>query len=203
MGYEILNEPATGSYPRTHWVTQRVVRWESQILTAIRAVDQQRTVVFMLRGGPSMGAQDADLTRFGSLQHLALDVHDYFAGGGGSGYKRGGENVSSGYRSTLQGGAYTGTSDSQAAYLAVPLGAARRWNIPLIVGEWGAFNDQPGQDVYQQQMVDLFAAEGVGWARWSLDSRERLALLTRDLSLTPAALQLRDLLAQESAAAGG
>ncbi len=203
MGYEILNEPPTGSYPRTHWVSQRVAGWESKILTAIRAVDQLRTVVFMLRGGPSMGAQGADLTRFGSLQHLALDVHDYFAGSGGSGYKRDGENVSSGYRSTLQGGAYSGTTASQAAYLAVPLGAARRWDIPLIVGEWGAFNDQPGQDVYQQQMVDLFAAEGVSWARWSLDSRERLALLSRDLSLTPAALQLRDLLAQQPAAVGG
>jgi endoglycosylceramidase len=195
LGYEILNEPATGSFARTHWVTQRVVRWEAGILEAIRAVDPQRTVVFMLRGGPSMGAQGADLKRFGSLDHLALDVHDYFAGTGGSGYKHDGENVSSLYRSTLQGGGYRGTTASQAEYLAVPLGAARRWNIPLLVGEWGAFNDQPGLDAYQQQMVALFESEGVSWARWSLDNRERLGLLTRDLSPTPAALQLEQLIA--------
>jgi endoglycosylceramidase len=206
LGYEILNEPATGNFARTHWVTQRVVRWEAGILTAIRAVDPLRTVVFMLRGGPSMGAQGADLKRFGSLDHLALDVHDYFTGTGGSGYKRDGENVSSEYRSTLQGGPYVGTYASQAEYLAVSLGAARHWNIPLIVGEWGAFNDQPGLDAYQQQMVSLFESEGVSWARWSLDNRERLALLTRDLMPTPAAVQLEQLIAAlppTGAAAGG
>jgi hypothetical protein len=206
LGYEILNEPATGNFPRTHWVTQRVLRWEAGTLAAIRAVDPQRTVVFMLRGGPSMGAQGADLKRFGSLDHLALDVHDYFAGTGGSGYEHGGENVSSGYRSTLQGGPYRGTSASQAEYLAVSLAAARRWNIPLVVGEWGAFNDQPGLDTYQQQMVALFESDGVSWARWSLDGRERLSLLTRDLSPTPAAVQLEQLIAAlpaTGAATGG
>jgi endoglycosylceramidase len=204
LGYEILNEPATGGFPRTGWVTRRVVRWESRILAAIRAVDSQRTVVFMLRGGPSMGAQAADLSAFGSLDHLALDVHDYFAGTGGSGYKRDGENVSSGYRSTLQGGPYRGTLESQALYLDVPLTAARRWNMPLIVGEWGAFNDTAGLDVYQRQMVSLFESEGISWARWSLDSKERLGLLARDLIPTPAAEQLAELIAQPpSAAAGG
>jgi hypothetical protein len=202
LGYEILNEPATGNFPRTHWVTQRVVRWEAGILAAIRAVDPRRTVVFMLRGGPSMGAEGADLKRFGSLDHLALDVHDYFAGTGGSGYKHGGENVSSQYRSTLQGGPYSGTPASQAEYLAVPLAAARRWNIPLVVGEWGAFTDQPGLDAYQQQMVELFESQGVSWARWSLDSRERLALLTRDLSPTPALVQLAQLITALPATGG-
>lgn len=202
LGYEILNEPATGNFPRTHWVTQRVVRWEAGILAAIRAVDPRRTVVFMLRGGSSMGAEGADLKRFGSLDHLALDVHDYFAGTGGSGYKHGGENVSSQYRSTLQGGPYSGTPASQAKYLAVPLAAARRWNIPLVVGEWGAFTDQPGLDAYQQQMVELFESQGVSWARWSLDSRERLALLTRDLSPTPALVQLAQLITALPATGG-
>jgi hypothetical protein len=202
LGYEILNEPATGGFRRTHWATQRVLRWESKILDAIRAVDSERTVVFMLRGGPSMGAQGADLSPFGSIDHLALDVHDYFAGTGGSGYKHDGENVSSGYHSTLQGGPYRGTAASQAQYLDVALTAARRWNIPLIVGEWGAFGDLPGLEAYQQQMVTLFEAEGVSWARWSLDNKERLGLLRRDLTPKPDAEQLAQLIAQAAASGG-
>jgi cellulase (glycosyl hydrolase family 5) len=203
LGYEILNEPPTGGFPRTHWTTQRVVRWEAKILAAIRQVDPQRTVVFMLRGGPSMGAPGADLSSFGSLEHLALDVHDYFAGTGGSGYKHDGENVSSGYRSTLKGDPYQGSSESQGEYLSVSLTAARRWGIPLIVGEWGAFGDLPGLDTYQQQMVSLFDAEGVSWARWSLDNRERLGLLNRDLTPKPDAEQLAELIAQAPEAAAG
>jgi endoglycosylceramidase len=202
LGYEILNEPATGGFPATHWTTQRVVHWESKILAAIRAVDAERTVVFMLRGGTSMGAQGADLASFGSLEHLVLDVHDYFAGTGGSGYTDDGENVSSEYRSTLQGRAYQGETASQEQYLDVPLIAARRWGIPLIVGEWGAFADLPGIDAYQQQMVSLFEADGVSWARWSLDNKERLGLLNRDLTPKPAAEQLAQLIAA-SAASGG
>jgi len=205
LGYEILNEPATGGARRTHALTQRVVRWQARILDAIRAVDAERTVVFMLRGGPSMGAQAADLSPFGSLDHLALDVHDYFAGTGGSGYKRDGENVSFGYRSTLQGLPYRGTAASQADYLAVSLSAATRWNIPLMVGEWGAFNGRAGLRAYQRQMVSLFDAEGLSWARWSLDTRERLGLLTRASSLRPAAEQLSELIARSAApaASGG
>ncbi len=205
LGYEIMNEPATGAYSSGHWLTQRVVRWESRILTAIRLADPRRTVVFMLRGGPSLGAKGADLSAFGSLDHLALDVHDYFAATGGSGYSPDGENTSLGFRSTLQGGRYRGTSESQSQYLDVSLAAAKSWNMPLIVGEWGAFNGTPGLSVYQRQMVSLFEEKGVSWARWSLYNRERLGLLTRNLIPTPAAEQLAELIAHppSPAATGG
>src|SRR4051812_36216088 len=56
MGYEIMNEPDTGTLPRNHATTQLLVRWEAQVLGRLRAVDDTRTTVFMLRGGPSMGA---------------------------------------------------------------------------------------------------------------------------------------------------
>src|SRR6478752_1640400 len=143
MGYEIMNEPDTGSLPRNHATTQLVVRWEAQVLGRLRVVDDTRTTVFMLRGGPSMGALHANLADFGSLGHLALDVHDYFAGTGGSGYKPDGENVSSDYQSLLRGGPYRGTIGSQAAYLDVGVRAARRFGVPLMVGEWGAFRTMP------------------------------------------------------------
>ena len=148
------------------------------------------------------GLINADLSGWKTLGNVALDVHDYFAGTGGSGYTDDGENVSSGYRSTLKGSAYSGTAASQEQYLDVSLAAARRWDIPLIVGEWGAFADLPGIDAYQQQMVSLFEADGVSWARWSLDNTERLGLLSRDFTPKPAAEQLAQLIAA-SAASGG
>jgi hypothetical protein len=194
MGYEIMNEPDTGTLPRNHATTQLVVRWEAQVLGRLRAVDDTRTTVFMLRGGPSMGALHADLTDFGPLGHLALDVHDYFAGTGGSGYKPDGENVNSQYTSTLQGAPYTGTLASQAAYLDVGVRAARRFGVPLIEGEWGAFRSMPGIEVYQSQMVTLLDSMGISWARWSLDRAEELSVLNRDGSPTPAATQLQQLL---------
>lgn len=196
MGYEILNEPDPGDLlPRNHATTQLVVGWESGILADLRAVDPVRTVVFMTRGGPSMGALHANLQSFGSLEHLALDVHDYFGGTGGSGYKPNGENVSSEYTSTLVGQPYSGTAESQAEYLQVDLDAARRWDIPMIVGEWGAKRTATGLGVYQAQMVHVFASLGLSWARWSLDPKEPLGLLTRDGAVTPAAQQLERLLA--------
>jgi hypothetical protein len=67
--------------------------------------------------------------------------------------------------------------------------------VPLLVGEWGAFPSEPGVEAYQQQMVGLFARDGVSWARWSLDRTERLGLLDRSGGLTPAAVQLRRLIA--------
>jgi hypothetical protein len=194
MGYEIMNEPDTGTLPRDHATTQLVVRWEAQVLGRLRAVDHTRTTVFMLRGGPSMGALHANLADFGPLDHLALDVHDYFAGTGGSGYKPDGENVSSQYTSTLQGAPYTGTLASQAAYLDVGVRAARRFGVPLMVGEWGAFRSMPGIEVYQSQMVTLLDSMGISWARWSLDRAEELSVLNRDGSPTSAAIQLQQLL---------
>jgi hypothetical protein len=194
MGYEIMNEPDTGALPRDHATTQLVVRWEAQVLGRLQAVDDTRTTVFMLRGGPSMGALRANLADFGPLDHLALDVHDYFAGTGGSGYKPNGENVSSQYTSTLQGAPYTGTLASQAAYLDVGVRAARRFGVPLMVGEWGAFRTMPGIEVYQSQMVSLLDSLGISWARWSLDRAEELSVFNRDGSLTPAATQLQQLL---------
>jgi hypothetical protein len=202
LGYEIQNEPDTGTLPRDRATTQLVVRFEAAMLARLRAVDAERTVVFMLRGGPSMGALHADLAPFGSLDHLALDVHDYFAGTGGSGYQPDGENVSSDYQSLLRGGAYRGTIGSQAAYLDVGLQAARRWNVPLLVGEWGAFRTMPGIEDYQQQMVTLFDSLGISWARWSLDRKEQLSVLNRDGTPTAAADQLQQLLRAGAPAPG-
>ena len=182
VGYEVLNEPPLGNMPRRAWAVQRIVRWQARVGAAIRAVDPNRAIVFMVP--PRTDLRFVQLRPLERLGHLALDVHDYYAGTG----KR--------YLTTLQGGRYRGTLAQQAAYLAPYVSQARAWQVPLIVGEWGAFPSERGVGAYQSQMVRLFARDGLSWARWSLDRTERLGLLRRDGTLTPAAVQLGRLIAQ-------
>ncbi|HEY0388966.1 MAG TPA: cellulase family glycosylhydrolase [Gaiellales bacterium] len=184
LGYEILNEPPLGNMPRRAWAVQRIIRWQARVATAVRAVDPNRAIVFMVP--PRTDVRSVHLQPLERLGHLALDVHDYYAGTG----KR--------YRTTLQGGRYRGTLAQQAAYLSPFVSIARSWNVPLIVGEWGAFPSERGVGAYQRQMVTLFAHEGVSWTRWSLDRTERLGLLRRDGRLTTAAVQLGRLIAAEA-----
>jgi hypothetical protein len=180
VGYEILNEPPLGNLPRRAWAIQRIVRWQARVGAAVRAVDPERAIVFMLP--PRTDVRAVRLTPLERLGRIALDVHDYYAGTG----KR--------YRTTLQGGQYRGTLANQASYLAPSVSIARTWGIPLIVGEWGAFPGELGVDRYQRQMVTLFQQDGINWSRWSLDRNERLGLLTRAGQPTPAAVQLGRLL---------
>jgi hypothetical protein len=176
LGYEILNEPPLGNMPRRGWAVQRIIRWQARVATAIRAVDQNRAIVFMVP--PRTDVRSVKLHSLERLGHLVLDVHDYYAGTGDRA------------RTTLQGSRYRGTLAEQTAYLAPYISIARAWNVPLFVGEWGAFPSEPGVDVYQRQMVTLFAREGISWTRWSLDRTERLGLLDRNGDLTSAAVQL-------------
>jgi cellulase (glycosyl hydrolase family 5) len=182
LGYEILNEPQVGVMPRKPWVAKRVLRWQGRILGAIRPIDPVRTVFFMVP--PRIDLRQIDLSPLGSAGGLAYDFHDYYAGTGERG------------RTTLQGGAYEGTAFAQQAHLEPPVAAAKRWGVPMIVGEWGVFADAPGADAYQHQMVALFESVGAGWARWSLDRRERLSLLGFDGELNSAGLQLRELISR-------
>lgn len=181
IGYEILNEPPLGNMPRRTWAVQRIVNWQARVAAAVRAVDPQRAIVFMVPPRTDLGAvQLGPLARIG---HLALDVHDYYAGTGAR------------YRTTLQGGRYRGTFAQQARYLAPFVSITHAWGVPLIVGEWGGFPTEPGVEAYQRQMVRLFAREGVSWTRWSLDRTEPLGLLDRSGGLTAAAVQLGRLIA--------
>jgi hypothetical protein len=182
LGYEILNEPPVGTLPRKPWVAKRIMRWQGQVREAIRRVDPVRTVFFMVP--PRIDLRELDLSPLGPPGALAFDFHSYSAGTGERG------------RTTLQGGSYEGTLFAQHAHLEPALIAAERWGVPMIVGEWGIFADEEGADVYQSQMVNLFETVGVGWARWSLDRRERLSLLAFDGTLNPAGAQLGELIAR-------
>jgi endoglycosylceramidase len=190
IGYEIFNEPHGGKLGDTTDATNTMLRWQAPIRAAIRKVDPTRTVFIMCRGGGE-GVGTADLTPFGSLDHMALDWHDYFNGGSG-GLDSAGDNWVPSWADThnQETPSYTGSEDAQARVLQVPLERARSWGIPLLVGEWGIHTGAPGAEEYQSQMLRLFAKDGVSWTRWLLATGGGFALLNNDDSLTPEASQL-------------
>lgn len=190
VGYEIFNEPHPGRLGDGTDATNIMLRWQAAVRRAIQRVDPARTVFFMCRGGGE-GVGTADLAPFGSLDHLALDWHDYFNGGSG-GLDQAGDNWVPSWADTHNqtSSSYTGSEAAQARVLQVPLARTRSWGIPLLVGEWGIHTGSPGADAYQSQMLSLFANDGVSWSRWVLSSSGGFGLLNKDLSPTPEAAQI-------------
>jgi aryl-phospho-beta-D-glucosidase BglC (GH1 family) len=179
VGYEVFNEPATGLLGENHAATQAVLAWEANVREAIVAVDASRTVFVQTRGGGDLGLKEADFSVFGSLDNLAVDLHSYFSGTEGTGYSADGERwVPDQTRAHLHATpAYEGTEPNQEALLGVALEKTRALGIPLLVGEWGARNDDPNADVYQAQMLHIFARRGLSWARWDLGTNRSFGLL--------------------------
>jgi len=167
-----------------------MLRWQAGIRRAIQKVDPTRTVFIMCRGGGE-GVGTANLKPFGSLDHVALDWHDYFNGLSG-GLDAAGDNWVPSWADThnQETSSYTGTEAAQARVLKVPLDRAKSWGIPLLVGEWGFHTGAPGSDIYQQQMLDLFQKDGVSWTRWVLATGGGFALLNADDTPTAEANQL-------------
>ena len=192
IGYEIFNEPHPGALGDSTSATDTMLGWQAQIRRVIRAVDPTRTVFVMCRGGGE-GVGTASLKAFGSLDHLALDYHDYFNGVPGIGLTPDGNDWTPSWAAThnQRSTAYVGTEDAQAKVLAVPLQRTREWRIPLLVGEWGIHTGDNGADIYQQQMLDLFARDDISWTRWNLARGGGFALLQGTGSPTAEALQLR------------
>ncbi len=194
VGYEIFNEPHPGTLGDTTQATNTMLRWQAGVRSAIQKVDPTRTVFIMCRGGGE-GVGTASLAPFGSLDHMALDWHDYFNGGSG-GFDAAGDNWTPSWRDTHNQAtpSYTGSEQAQARVLAVPLARARAWGIPLLVGEWGVHTDSPGAATYQTQMFDVFGKDGVSWTRWVLSTGGGFGLLNKDGSPTPEAAQLQSAL---------
>ncbi len=197
VGYEIFNEPHPGRLGDTTQATNIMLRWQAGIRRAIQKVDSTRTVFIMCRGGGE-GVGTADLAPFGSLDHLALDWHDYFNGGSG-GLDGAGDNWVPSWAAThnQKSASYTGTAAAQARVLQVPVARARAWGIPLLIGEWGIHTGVAGSAAYQTQMLDLFAKDGVSWTRWVLSTGGGFGLLNKDGSPTPEIEQIKAALAAQ------
>lgn len=190
IGYEVINEPHAGSLDAGN-ATQVMLRWQASILKVLHTVDPTRTVFVMCNGGGS-GVGTADLRTLGSLDHVALDWHDYYNGRSGGGLDASGDDWVPSWATThnQQATSYTGTAANQARVLAWPVRTAQRFGIPLLIGEWGFRSDAPGWDTYQSQMLALFAQHHVSNARWELKQGGGLALLTPGGKLNVAARQI-------------
>jgi Cellulase (glycosyl hydrolase family 5) len=191
IGYEILNEPPTGTLPDTHANTQRLIAWEAKIRAAIASRDPLRTVFFMLRTGNDLGVEHADLQPFGSLRHLALDLHDYYAGDCGTGYGPGAERLRCPHATTYEHrGAYDGTLSAQLRHVEPALARTRAWDMPLLIGEWGASIDDAALPTYQAQMLAVFKRDHLSWTRWSGPPGGSLSIFGRDGGVNAAGRQL-------------
>ena len=192
IGYEIFNEPHPGGLGDSPSATDTMLGWQAEIRRVLQAVDPTRTVFIMARGGGE-GVGTASLKTFGSLDHLALDYHDYYNGVPGIGLTPDGNDWTPSWAATHNqtSTTYVGVEKAQAKVLAVPLHRTRQWGIPLLIGEWGIHTGDPNADVYQQQMLDLFARGDVSWTRWNLSRGGGFALLQGTGSPTSEALQLR------------
>ncbi len=191
VGYEIFNEPHPGGLGDSTAATDTMLQWQAEIRKVISAVDPKRTVFIMCRGGGE-GVGTADLKAFGSLDHLALDYHDYFNGIPGIGLTSNGNDWTPSWPATHNQKAerYAGTASSQAAVLSVPLQRTSQWRIPLLIGEWGIHTGVPGALEYQRQMLDLFDSEGVSWTRWNLARGGGFGLLQATGAPTAEAIHL-------------
>jgi endoglycosylceramidase len=195
VGYEVFNEPHPGGLGDSTAATDTMLQWQAEIRKVIRAVDPGRTVFIMCRGGGE-GVGTADLKAFGSLDHLALDYHDYFNGIPGIGLTSNGNDWTPSWPAThnQQANRYAGTAASQAAVLAVPLRRTTEWKIPLLVGEWGIHTGVPGALEYQRQMLDIFASQNISWTRWNLARGGGFGLLDGTGVPTVEAIQLENAL---------
>jgi aryl-phospho-beta-D-glucosidase BglC (GH1 family) len=194
VGYEPYNEPQPGKLGTNHTGTQALIAYQAQLLTLIRSLDPQRTVFLFTRQGGDLGFLDADLTAWGSLQNVAIDLHDYFVGTDPPvGYAADTETWFPDHDSVVTQfeTAYVGTETNQLRILDQVLAKTSEWDVPLLVGEWGARIDDPGLLEYQRQMLDAFRKRKLSWSRWALTSHGTLRILNPDYSFSPAALQIQ------------
>jgi len=178
FGFEVLNEPPRGQGP-TGAVTSvpTILTWENRMAKVVWRLDPYRSAFFMYRDSGMFGFRRWGLRAFPARSRLALDVHDYFAG-------------RVGLTATLTEPAYSGTLAGQLDFLATAMRSTRRWGIPLLVGEWGAYRTDPGLAAYQTQMLSLFRTCGLNASRWQLGS-SRLGVQNADGSLAAPGLQIQ------------
>jgi endoglycosylceramidase len=204
VGYELFNEPMAGSLGENHAAAQAVIAWEAPVAAAMRAADPSRAVFFMLRGGGDNGLLNADMSAFGDMSSMVLDLHDYYNGIYGSGFTPDNENWSPSWDATHNQNFtdYHGTEYAQEQNLRVAINRARALGIPLFIGEWGVQTNDTGAAAFQSQMLDLFGRYGLSWARWDIGKGDPFTLVNGDSSLNAMGLGLKQALAVPAATSG-
>jgi flagellar hook assembly protein FlgD len=204
VGYEVFNEPMVGAMGDSHAATQAVIAWEAPVVAALRAVDSQRAVVIMLRGGGDNGLLNADFSPFGGMANVVVDLHDYYNGLYGSGYSVDQETWVPSWDATHNQNFldYHGTEYAQEQDLEVAINRTRALGVPLLIGEWGAQTADTGVLTFQHQMVAVMSRYGLSWARWDMGQATPFTLLDPLATYDAAGLDLQAALAIPAPTAG-
>ncbi len=192
VGVEVINEPMVGALGNTHTATQAVIAWDAAVRTVIAHAAPNQTVFVMLRSGGDLGLLHADFTAFGARAHLAIDWHSYLNGLWGTSVTADDEAWNPSWAATHNqtSTTYHGTATNQALALGVPLTRANQLGVPLLVGEWGVKAADTGGTTYQSQMLSLFHAHGLSWARWGMWTAGDYRILNPDGTLNPLGTQI-------------
>jgi len=195
VGYEVFNEPQPGALGQNHLGTQTIIEWQAARAKFIKTLDKYKTIFIFTRQGGDLGWLNADFSPFGStMQGYALDYHDYFTGTPApAGWSTDTETWYPSHAATHiqdQTTPYVGTYEDQLRTLDQLLAKTKVWNMPLLVGEWGAMVSMPGVLEYQADLLRAFRTRKLSWARWALTASGGLAILNADGSNTPVADQI-------------
>ena len=181
IGFGIFNEPrpALGGVEGSLRLDRQMLEWQAGIRDAILAIDPLTTVFFNVRGG-ALGAEACFRCAGFRLAHTVLDWHDFYNGCCGSGLDATDDNWVPNWSATHNqlSTRYRGTARNQWLNLAIPWRRTHLLGIPMIVGEWGARNDDVGNRVYNEQMEPIFRRHGISWARWDMDCTSTFGLVS-------------------------
>lgn len=167
LGYEIMNEPHRGYYLSETRTSQMILDTLVRFGQGIRKADPNRVLVFATRTGMLPGLPNVDLSGVAALGNASFDLHNYFGARWGGGLAQGVNNANevkqNQYNSVLSGVPYFGTTYGQIRFLQTYLNVLRPYGFPLVVGEFGDANNDPGIMNYFGTTTAAFNQLGVSW----------------------------------------
>jgi aryl-phospho-beta-D-glucosidase BglC (GH1 family) len=183
-GYEVLNEPAQGSYLDSLATTQMMLNVQLTLAQAVRAADPPRMIFFMTRQSSGAGLPDADLSGWVNLGNVAFDVHDYFGGRWGGGLRVDNpETLQDLYDFTLTptNPSYLGTTLSQTFFMQTFQNVLTPNGIPLFLGELGGRGEAEANILtLYATMLDGANLQSVSWTAQSYNGNNDLFKVNGD-----------------------
>lgn len=169
--YDLVNEPP--SYPPDQ---NAILRMYDALIREVRRVDRDKIVMIEPSFGNSSMA-GADLGLIADRRNLVFQLHDYYAGGAGAGYRPSGERA---YRYDPKTGLSAGdgralydpaSAAELEAHLQVNLARMRAEGIPVWIGEFSIKPENRSARRWIDDKVALFKRHRLGYAWWLYGAR--------------------------------
>jgi hypothetical protein len=184
VAYDLINEPPSDPVDQN-----RILRLYDRLIAEVRRVAPDKMVMFEPANGDS-SMEGADLALLRDRRNLVFSLHDYYAGGAGDGYARGGAQLlpEDGARYAWDGRTgYDDPDESELArHLRVNVDIMRAAGIPVWIGEFGINPRAPNARRWIRDKVALFERYELGYAWWLYDAKGPTA------PLEPGAQRFRD-----------